>query len=348
MGHLVKVIIHFSAPFWPRDQDVFGYFCRPVEAHPTVIINLWKTHRMPVLQLLVGGDKGRELERWSDQDTRAWTMTVLRDVFGDQVPEPLEIVRTAWDQDPFSRGAYSYIAVGSTPADMEILAEPIDDRVFFAGEATYRHHWAVTQGAYVSGLREAARISGDTSILPPRNFTENRRWREMMMRASRFFNALSTTISGHELDRRLALLSASEVFAAVPETELRVLAMMFTPVAFDDGHVICRTGDPATEMYAIVGGEIEVRLADDTPIRVLRRGDVVGEYGIFGNGRRTATLIARSDCDVLALDYQRFHRFLLAFPESMLALLKLTVDQLLAVRAMEVSARASGGSIKGL
>jgi CRP-like cAMP-binding protein len=44
---------------------------------------------------------------------------------------------------------------------------------------------------------------------------------------------------------------------------------------------------------------------------------------------RTATLVARGPCRALALDYQRFQRFLLAFPESALALLKLTVKQLL-------------------
>jgi CRP-like cAMP-binding protein len=170
--------------------------------------------------------------------------------------------------------------------------------------------------------------------LPPRHFTENRRWRAMMLRASRFFNALSQSISGAELAERVAILAVGEVFSVVPDNELKILAMMFEPIWFDDGQVICRPGDSATQVYAVAEGEIEVQLYDGRSIRVLRRGGVVGEYGMFGSGARTATLIARGRCRALALDYQRFHRFLLAFPESALALMRLTVEQLLSRNEM--------------
>jgi hypothetical protein len=294
-----------------------------------MLINLWKTHRLPALQMLLGRDSARAIERWSEEQTAEWTLHVLQHVFGAQARMPAAIERTAWDSDPFSRGWYSYIPVGTTPADIEVLAEPVCDRLLFAGEATYRHHWGCAHGAYASGLREAARIAGDPSILPQRHFTENRCWRAMMMRASRFFNALSETVKGDELVERLAILADSEIFAVVPDNELKILAMMFEPVWFDDGQVICRPGDPATLVYAVAEGEIEVQLRDGSSVRMLRRGSVVGEYGMFGSGTRTATLIAHGRCRALALDYQRFLRFLLAFPESALALMRLTVEQLL-------------------
>src|SRR5262249_15435102 len=161
---------------------------RPPRGAPTVIINMEKTHQLPTLVMLVGGDEGRDIEDWSEEQTHAWVMDVLHSAFGDKVVEPVAIERTNWSRDPFALGTYSYIAVGATPADMDVLAEPVGDRLFFAGEATYRSHWAAAQGALVSGLREAARISGDPSIMPSRSFTENRRWRDMMLRASRFLN----------------------------------------------------------------------------------------------------------------------------------------------------------------
>ncbi len=48
-------------------------------------------------------------------------------------------------QDPLFRGAYSYIALGSSPDDMEALGEPVDDVLFFAGEATSKDHAATVR-----------------------------------------------------------------------------------------------------------------------------------------------------------------------------------------------------------
>jgi hypothetical protein len=55
---------------------------------------------------------------------------------------------------------------------------------------------------------------------------------------------------------------------------------------------------------------------------------VVGEFGMVGSHIRTATLIARQPTRLLKLDYQRFHRFLLAFPEAAVALLGDTVQKM--------------------
>ena len=38
------------------------------------------------------------------------------------------------------------------------MAQPIGDRVFFAGEATHRTYPGTVHGAYLSGLREATRV----------------------------------------------------------------------------------------------------------------------------------------------------------------------------------------------
>lgn len=55
-----------------------------------------------------------------------------------------------WLSDPFSRGAYSYKRVGSGPSK-EILRTPVDDTLFFAGEAL--------SGGKAMGTVEAALVS---------------------------------------------------------------------------------------------------------------------------------------------------------------------------------------------
>lgn len=72
-----------------------------------------------------------------------------------------QAVVTRWGSDPMSYGSYSNVTVGCRgPEDYDILAEPVAGRVFFAGEATTRKYPATMHGAFLSGLREAANISG--------------------------------------------------------------------------------------------------------------------------------------------------------------------------------------------
>jgi spermine oxidase len=78
------------------------------------------------------------------------------------------ILRSDWGRNPLFWGSYSYVPVGSTGGDIDILAEPLpypEDQtssrplqILFAGEATDRHYYSTTHGAYLSGLREANRL----------------------------------------------------------------------------------------------------------------------------------------------------------------------------------------------
>lgn len=77
---------------------------------------------------------------------------------GRRVPEPLAMVRTSWSTDPWARGSYSFLPVGADPALRDDLAQPIDGRLFFAGEATSGTAPATVHGALESGRRAAAEV----------------------------------------------------------------------------------------------------------------------------------------------------------------------------------------------
>jgi monoamine oxidase len=62
-----------------------------------------------------------------------------------------------WARDRFSHGAYSYVAVGGGDARTQ-LAAPLDDTLFFAGEATDTEESATVTGAILSGERAAAEV----------------------------------------------------------------------------------------------------------------------------------------------------------------------------------------------
>ena len=63
-----------------------------------------------------------------------------------------------WQKDPFALGAYSYVNVGGDGAQ-ETLAMPIEDSLFFAGEATdFSGHHGTVHGAIASGARAVKEI----------------------------------------------------------------------------------------------------------------------------------------------------------------------------------------------
>lgn len=76
--------------------------------------------------------------------------------------------RSRWGTDPLFLGSYSYVAVGSSGDDLDLMAEPLPRgaegmgaaplQILFGGEATHRTHYSTTHGAYFSGIREANRL----------------------------------------------------------------------------------------------------------------------------------------------------------------------------------------------
>ena len=67
-------------------------------------------------------------------------------------------IRTNWSKDPFSFGSYSYIAKGAKRSDIRALEAPIDNKIYFAGEATYPYYNSTVHAAHESGLRVAEMI----------------------------------------------------------------------------------------------------------------------------------------------------------------------------------------------
>lgn len=69
-------------------------------------------------------------------------------------------MRTNWIKDKFAQMCYTYIAKDSTPQDCDIVEEPIDDRIYFAGEHCCFDFIGTVNGAYISGVKTAEVIIG--------------------------------------------------------------------------------------------------------------------------------------------------------------------------------------------
>ncbi len=158
MGILNKVYLRFPRTFWPKENDVLGYISTR-KGEWTEWLNFYKYTGEPILLGFNAGDYGRRIEALSDEQIIEAAMQVLRRIYGSSIPNPNGVLITRWGKDPFTFGSYSYIRPGASGEDYDALAEPIGDRIFFAGEATSRTYAATVHGAFLSGEREGRRIS---------------------------------------------------------------------------------------------------------------------------------------------------------------------------------------------
>jgi monoamine oxidase len=83
----------------------------------------------------------------------------LAKVFGSDLPKHVtRHIVTAWHGDPWVKGSYSAALPGQGHQRTE-LARPVEDRLFFAGEATSIEFHATAHGAYLSGVAAAKAIA---------------------------------------------------------------------------------------------------------------------------------------------------------------------------------------------
>lgn len=83
----------------------------------------------------------------------------LQEMFPDKiVPPPIDSAMTYWKLDPFSNGSYSYISAEQRYEDPSYLAQPIENQILFAGEATSTDSYGYAHGALMSARREVTRI----------------------------------------------------------------------------------------------------------------------------------------------------------------------------------------------
>jgi monoamine oxidase len=118
----------------------------------------------PVIEGYFGGRLARELEAEGEEGFARFAIDQIAERLGNDVRKHLRLITAScWAHDPFARGSYSYARVGHADA-RAVLAAPVDDHLFFAGEACSRHDFSTAHGAYRTGLDAAEQV---LKALPP-------------------------------------------------------------------------------------------------------------------------------------------------------------------------------------
>ncbi|XP_036295145.1 peroxisomal N(1)-acetyl-spermine/spermidine oxidase [Pipistrellus kuhlii] len=175
-----KIFLEFEEPFWEPDCEhiqVVWEDTSPLEDTAAPMQDAWVKKLIGFLVLpsfesahvlcgFIAGLESEFMETLSDEEVLQALTRVLRRVTGNpQLPAPKSVLRSRWHSAPYSRGSYSYVAVGTSGDDIDLLAQPLPAdpekaplQILFAGEATHRTFYSTTHGALLSGWREADRL----------------------------------------------------------------------------------------------------------------------------------------------------------------------------------------------
>jgi monoamine oxidase len=112
----------------------------------------------PAIYCFFGGRFAASMEAQGQAAMFAFAADELANILGSDIRRHISpLAATTWQQDPWSRGSYSYALPGHA-GDRAILAAPIDDRLFFAGEATSPNDFSTAHGAFMTGAAAAEAI----------------------------------------------------------------------------------------------------------------------------------------------------------------------------------------------
>jgi MFS family permease len=118
-----------------------------------------------------------------------------------------------------------------------------------------------------------------------------------------------------EAPRYLDLLGEIALFRPLPSPTLEQLADDLVPVHTRAGEEVVRQGDHGDRFYIVENGELDV-LIDGRPAEPLGPGAYFGEIALLRDVPRTATVRARTDVDLLALDRDEFIAAVTGHPDS--------------------------------
>ncbi len=109
----------------------------------------------PIIEAYFAGSLAEELEKGGEAAFFAFAADELTAALGADFRLRIKPVAShGWRNDPFARGSYSFARPGRADC-RAALVEPVEERIFFAGEATSAHDFSTAHGAYRTGVAAA-------------------------------------------------------------------------------------------------------------------------------------------------------------------------------------------------
>ncbi len=147
LGLADKVFLRLDEPeMFPPETQAYG----DPHTTATAAYHLRPLHK-PMIEVFLGGAHARALEGQGPGAAAAFAIDGLVGVYGSGLRGKVHVMaETHWAGDPFSGGSYSHALPGHAGA-RAVLAAPVDQRLFFAGEACSPNFFSTAHGAWQTG-----------------------------------------------------------------------------------------------------------------------------------------------------------------------------------------------------
>lgn len=105
------------------------------------------------------------------------------------------------------------------------------------------------------------------------------------------------------------------------------------------GQALFREGDEGNQMYVLETGSAEV-IVQNRVVEALEHGSIVGEMGLVSPGPHSASVIAKTDCEFVAVDEKRFQFLVQQTPYFAIQVMRLMAERLRATNKLLVATAA--------
>ncbi len=138
------------------------------------------------------------------------------------------------------------------------------------------------------------------------------------------------------------LLRTIEIFKPLIEDDLLDLATLLELEEYQRGFPILKKGDPASNLFIIISGRVEVMDEEGVTLADMGRGDVFGEMSLLSGDNVTTTIMAMEPCQVAALSQKNFQHVLNRFPVLQVFFYKLLVGRITTINYQRAEELSSG------
>lgn len=158
MGNVNKFLLVWKSSFWDANTQYIGY-TPETKGKFNYFMNVNKfLPSSNALMTFAFGKYASQTESMSDAQITTEIMSHLKSIYGNNISNPIQFLRTKWGSNINSFGSYSFATNGAGALNFDTLSNEVNNKLFFAGEHTESDYRGTVHGAYLSGIREADKI----------------------------------------------------------------------------------------------------------------------------------------------------------------------------------------------